>query len=68
MGVEGPLVLRPTREATLELARSVGYSVEVLEPEFSDYTGCEDYRAGIRRAFVCGRGGELEASPFRFEV
>jgi tRNA (mo5U34)-methyltransferase len=55
MGVEGPLVLRPTREATLELARSFGYSVSVLEPEFSDYTGCEDYRAGIRRAFVCLR-------------
>ena len=55
MGVEGPLVLCPTREATIQLARSLGYSVEVLEPEFGDYTGCEDYRAGIRRAFVCAR-------------
>jgi tRNA (mo5U34)-methyltransferase len=68
MGVEGPLVLHPTREATLELARSFGYSVGVVEPEFSDYTGCEDYRGGIRRAFVCMRGGELERSPFRFEA
>jgi tRNA (mo5U34)-methyltransferase len=66
MGVEGPLVLRPSREATLELARSLGYSVGVLEPAFTDYTGCEDYQAGIRRAFVCARG-ELDGSPFRFE-
>jgi SAM-dependent methyltransferase len=55
MGVEGPLVLRPTREAAPELARSYGYSVSVLEPEFSDYTGREDYRVGIRRAFMCIR-------------
>jgi len=67
MGVEGPLVLHPTREATLELARSFGYDVGVVEPAFDDYTGCEDYRAGMRRAFVCVRGSELDRSPFRFE-
>jgi SAM-dependent methyltransferase len=55
MGVEGPLVLRPTLEATVVLARSLGYSVEVLEPDFGDYTGCDDYLAGTRRAFVCAR-------------
>ena len=67
MAVEGPLVLHPTREALLMLAAGLGYSVGVLRPEFSDYTGCSDYEGTMRRAFVCARGTDLARSAFRLE-
>jgi tRNA (mo5U34)-methyltransferase len=67
MAVEGSLVLRPSREAMLALASSLGYSVGVLKPDFSDYTGCADYEGEIRRAFVCARRAGLDGSLFRLE-
>ena len=45
----------PQIAAKIASARSLGYSVEILEPESSKYTGCQDPRAGIRRAFACAR-------------
>jgi tRNA (mo5U34)-methyltransferase len=53
MAVDCELVLWPTRRAVVEAASAFGYQTEVLEPLFSDWRGCDDFRAGTRRAFIC---------------
>ncbi|HLM50967.1 MAG TPA: class I SAM-dependent methyltransferase, partial [Solirubrobacteraceae bacterium] len=53
--VGSDLVLRPTRGAVVELGRAAGFSVEVLEPRFSSWTGSADFRDGRRLAFLCRR-------------
>jgi SAM-dependent methyltransferase len=53
------LVLYPTRAAVLDMVRSFGYSSVVLRPNFASYEGSEDFRVGLRRAFVCARRTDL---------
>jgi hypothetical protein len=50
------LVLWPTLQAVTELASSYGFEPRVLEPQMSDWEGCDDYRQGLRRAVLCERG------------
>jgi hypothetical protein len=39
----------------MDMASAFGYSSVVLKPEFSNYTGCREYRQGRRRAFLCAK-------------
>lgn len=61
------LVLIPTRGAIVELARRSGYAVATLKPRFSSYEGCQDYRVGARRAFVCAKRTPLQGLPAEVE-
>ncbi len=54
------LVMFPSRAAVLDLVRQFGYRAAVLRPQFSDYTGADDFRDGWRRAFLCARRSPLE--------
>lgn len=53
------LVMFPTRQAMLDLARQFAYQAVVLEPRFSSYQGAEDFQHGSRRAFVCAKRSDL---------
>ena len=54
--VEYELVMRPTRQAVIDLTRVVGFqSVAVLRPRFSSWEGCLDFRLGGRRAFFASK-------------
>jgi tRNA (mo5U34)-methyltransferase len=66
-GVGGSLVFYPTALAMLLMARQVGYSIRIVKPDFSDYTGCRDYQQGQRRAFVAVKGADRLSPPFGFE-
>lgn len=55
------LVLRPTAEGVIDIARALGYRGVVLEPHFADYTQAEDFRDGTRRAFLCAKRTDLSA-------
>lgn len=65
--VDSEIVLRPTRQAVIELTSEVGYKTVALEPRMSDYTGAEDYRAGVRRAFWCAKQTSLNELPVSVE-
>lgn len=58
---EEQLVLLPTREAVIDLAREFGFKTVPLARSMTDYTGMEDYRRGRRLAFVCSKGAALDA-------
>jgi tRNA (mo5U34)-methyltransferase len=62
-----PMVMYPTAQAVVELLRQFGYSVRMLKPEFTDYTGCWDYEHRRRRAFVAVKDPVLLGPPLRFE-
>lgn len=53
------LVMRPSEAAVIDMVHVFGYRTVVLEPHFGDYTGAEDYRTGIRKAFVCAKRTRL---------
>ena len=53
------IVLVPTREAVIELAREFGFATVPLAHEMSDYTGLGDYRRGRRLAFMCSKAQPL---------
>ncbi len=57
------LVLFPTRQAILDMAQHWGYRAIVLKPNFSNYLGAEEYKAGQRRAFVYARQTDLANLP-----
>ena len=57
--VECELVLVPSAAAVTDVAVQFGYRVALPRPEFSDYTGCQDYEAGVRRAFLCAKRSDL---------
>ncbi len=57
---EERLVLLPTREALIDLAREFGFTTVPLALNMTDYTGMEDYRRGRRLAFVCSKGPKLD--------
>lgn len=67
--VDYELVMFPTRQAVVDLAREVGYAdVAVLKPRFDSWVGGNDFRIGTRRAFVCTKrtsiaGLDHEARP-----
>ncbi len=58
-GVDGKLVLVPTRQAVIELAARFGLQAVPLARNMSDWSGMEDYRSLRRLAFICSR----EAPP-----
>ncbi len=64
--VDYELVLYPTAAAVFDVTAEFGYTTKILKPAFFDYTGCEDYRAGHRRAFVCSKRSYL-SDAFDFE-
>lgn len=53
--VGSALVMVPNERAVVDLAAAFGYRTDLLEPDFDDWQGCDDYRRGRRRAFVCTR-------------
>ncbi len=57
--VDYELVLVPTRGAVLDLLHQFGYQGAVLKPQFSDYTGSQEYRLRSRRAFICSKDTAL---------
>lgn len=61
--VDRELVFTPSRKAMAELAEAFGYAVEILKPEFTDWTGAGDFRNGSRRAFICSKSRPLDAFP-----
>jgi tRNA (mo5U34)-methyltransferase len=65
--IDRPLVLYPTALAVNEIVRQGGYSVGMLRPRFTDYTGCWDYQHGKRRAFVAVKGPDRLGPPFELE-
>ncbi len=54
-GVDGKLVLVPTRQAVIELAARFGLQAVPLARNMSDWLGMEDYRSLRRLAFICSR-------------
>jgi SAM-dependent methyltransferase len=53
------LVFWPTRSAVCEMVELFGYQVVMLVPDFEDYRGLEDFKAGGRRVFFCSRSTDL---------
>jgi len=45
-----------------------GYDTVMLVPEFDDYTGLEDFKAGGRRVFFCSRKTDLSRLPVPTET
>ena len=61
--VEYEMILRPTRQAVLDLVGQFGYHARVLKPEFASYEGSEVYRDIRRRAFICAKQSDLRSFP-----
>jgi tRNA (mo5U34)-methyltransferase len=61
------LVMLPTKRAIFEMVELFGYSVIMLKPEFTDYTGATDFKNGVRRAFICSKRTSLSAFPSQIE-
>jgi len=51
--VGSELVMVPNERAVIDLAGAFGYRTDVLEPDFGDWQGCDDYGSGRRKAFLC---------------
>lgn len=64
---EMELVMSPTKQAVVDMARAFGYDVLVLKPRFTDYTGARKYRHGRRKAFLCAKKSSLDAVAHRAE-
>ncbi len=54
------LSILPTRQGLLEMMQYLGYRGVVLRPRFADWTGSEDYRDGVRRAFLFAKESALD--------
>lgn len=65
--VDYELAMTPTKKAIEDMVRLFGYDVVMLKPRFSNYTGCRDYREGRRRAFLCAKTTQLQASNLETE-
>jgi tRNA (mo5U34)-methyltransferase len=58
--IEYKLVMRPTRQAVIDICQHVGYSrAIVLRPRFSSWEGSRDFRLGLRRAFIAAKHPQL---------
>ncbi len=53
------LVMDPTREAVIDMAREFQYRTVVLKPVFANETGIDGFRNGNRRAFLCAKKTDL---------
>ncbi len=62
------LVFWPTRRAVFDMVGLFGYDTVMLVPDFDDYTGLEDFRAGGRRVFFCSRKTDLSCLPVPTET
>ncbi len=51
--VDCQIVMKPTVEAVELLGHNFGYEVSSLELNFTSYLEADDYRSGIRKAFIC---------------
>ncbi len=58
-----PLVLIPSREALVDLARQLGFETVALALNITDFTGLSDYHRERRLAFICSKGPSLDALP-----
>ncbi|HEY3248755.1 MAG TPA: class I SAM-dependent methyltransferase [bacterium] len=56
---EKTMVMLPSRDALEVMLSYLGYRSVVLKPKFTDYTGSEGYRAGLRRALVAAKHSDL---------
>ena len=65
--VDCELVMVPTKQAVVDMARQLGYAAVVLKPGFQDWTGCEDYELGTRRAFLCAKKTDISDLPVEAE-
>lgn len=66
--VDHQLVVSPSKRAVVEMGNELGYRVVTLQPRFTSWLGCGDYRNGTRRAFMCAkraRLSDLDAEPER---
>jgi len=61
--VDHALVLVPTCEAVIELARQFGFDAVPLAQNITDYAGMDDYRGQRRLAFICSNSVPLDALP-----
>lgn len=59
MSADYQLVFLPSPRAVHDMATALGYACHTLRPQFDDWEGCEDFRAGDRYAFVCSKGPSL---------
>ena len=60
------LVLYPTKKAVAATLRECGYRVGMLEPDFDDYAGAQDYEQEKRRAFLGAKRSNLADAALRF--
>jgi hypothetical protein len=61
--VDLELRMLPTKLALRALVSQFGFSLAVLQPCFTSFEGCADYRSGFRRGFFCTRGGPPTEVP-----
>ncbi len=66
--VDQELVFWPTCKAVFDMTRLFGYQTVMLVPDFDDYTGLEDFRAGGRRVFFSARQTDLGRLEAKTEV
>jgi len=59
--VDYAMVLVPTRDAVIELARQFGFNTVALAQNITDYTSMDDYRSHRRLAFICAKSAPLGA-------
>jgi tRNA (mo5U34)-methyltransferase len=57
--IENELVLVPTKDAVFDMIHQYGYRAVIIEPEFKDYTGAQDFKTGHRRAFICSKTTDI---------
>ncbi len=57
--VSDTLILLPTKKAVAEIAQRSGYSVVMLRPQFTDYTGAATFNNNARKAFICAKKTDL---------
>ncbi len=58
--LKSELIMHATRQAVIDIVAAYGYESVVLRPNFTDAHGFEDYRHGLRRAFVCSKKTPLD--------
>ena len=57
--VDYDVVMSPTEKALTDMVGQFGYSIAVLKPRFTDWTGSLEYRFGQRKAFLCTKKTDL---------
>jgi SAM-dependent methyltransferase len=61
------MILRPTRQAVIDLAQSQRYETVVPALNINDWTGMNDYRTARRRALLCSLRSDLSIVPSEAE-